>query len=108
MRNRSDRNLESKDSRSLLILLLLILLLSSQTRTTAQQVGSNSKKQTGSITGRITVQGKPTPGIELALLPESDLNVENAISKTTTDDKGAYRFSNLPSSHYRLKVLSPD
>ncbi|HSB09128.1 MAG TPA: carboxypeptidase regulatory-like domain-containing protein [Blastocatellia bacterium] len=62
---------------------------------------------TSSITGRITIQGKPAPDIEISLLPQPYRSGWKTIATTRTDDDGRYRFAELPSNHYWLKVHAP-
>jgi 5-hydroxyisourate hydrolase-like protein (transthyretin family) len=63
-------------------------------------------KGDGSISGRVTVHGKPAPGLELALLPDENRFSEEPLAKVTTDENGRYHLANLPADHYWLKVKS--
>ena len=59
------------------------------------------------ITGEITLDGKPTAGLEVALLPQHYFNRENAIAIGKTDSTGRYLFDCLPMGRYWLKVGAP-
>ena len=65
------------------------------------------------ITGEITLEGKPTAGLEVALSPHQYFNPqhyfnrENAIAIGKTDSTGRYLFDCLPMGRYWLKVGAP-
>ncbi|MEW6128929.1 MAG: carboxypeptidase-like regulatory domain-containing protein [Acidobacteriota bacterium] len=61
----------------------------------------------GSISGRVTIKGKPTAGIEIAL-SVYDVFPINEMTKTVTDEKGDYQFNNLESKTYWVKILAPE
>ena len=74
-------------------------------RTFAQEEKAN--KLSGSVSGRVTIQGKPAPGLELVLSPEKDYyESEKPRATITTDQDGRYQFEDVPANHYWLKVKS--
>src|SRR5262245_1068819 len=48
------------------------------------------QKRPGSISGRVTIQGRPAQGLELELRPAADLRMGDAIAGATTDEQGRY------------------
>jgi hypothetical protein len=66
--------------------------------------------QSGSIEGRLTMQGKPAPDVEIVLFKfEQDfITEENEVARMKTDKNGNYIFPNLPANHYWLKVIAPE
>ena len=74
-------------------------------RTFAQEEKAN--KRPGSVSGRVTIQGKPAPGLELVLSPEEDYyETEKPRATITTDQDGRYQFENVSANHYWLRVKS--
>jgi protocatechuate 3,4-dioxygenase beta subunit len=65
------------------------------------------KDNSASITGQITLDGKPTAGLEVALLPQHHFSRDNAVAIGETDNTGRYFFDCLPMGRYWLKVGSP-
>ena len=73
------------------------------------------EKETGVITGRVTLDGKPAKDITViatlsvtdpSKIAESFLN-KAASLKATTDSDGNYRFEDLPPGKYRLAPYAP-
>lgn len=73
------------------------------------------EKETGAVTGRVTLDGKPAKDITVianlsvtdpARIAESFLN-KAASLKATTDSDGNYRFEDLPPGKYRLAPYAP-
>ncbi|HXU39503.1 MAG TPA: carboxypeptidase regulatory-like domain-containing protein [Blastocatellia bacterium] len=73
------------------------------------------EKETGAITGRVTLDGKPAKDITViatlsvtdpSKIAESFLN-KAASLKATTDSDGNYRFEDLPPGKYRLAPYAP-
>jgi hypothetical protein len=72
------------------------------------QEPTGNQKRLGSISGRITIQGKPAAAIELALRPIKDDFLEPIIGKCKTDADGRYKFPDLKSSYYWLQINSEE
>jgi hypothetical protein len=74
-----------------------------------KQGQQNNEKQSGSISGRITIQGKPAAGVELELRPIIDDDISDPITgRFKTDNDGRYQFADLKSSYYWLKVITDE
>jgi protocatechuate 3,4-dioxygenase beta subunit len=71
-----------------------------------------AKSLPGQIAGRITIQGKPAPGISLRLVRQAESPAEDAdtepIATTETDAQGRYRFSDIPTGRYWLAPVAPE
>ncbi|MDX2031669.1 MAG: carboxypeptidase regulatory-like domain-containing protein [Blastocatellia bacterium] len=73
---------------------------------------SPAQRATGSIAGRVTLEGQPAAGVEVVLKPTGDANVDIANERTpprtaTTDAEGRYRMANLAAGLYRINVHAP-
>jgi hypothetical protein len=72
------------------------------------QEPTSNPKNSGSISGRITIQGKPAAGIELALRTIHDDTPGSVIGNFKTDKEGRYQFSGLKSRYYWLEIGSEE
>jgi hypothetical protein len=71
----------------------------------APLLGAQSPAQpTGSITGRVVVEGKPVSGVAVVLRPTGG---GGAAAKTSTDAEGRFRFSNVAPARYTLTPQAP-
>ena len=67
-----------------------------------------TKEATGVVTGKVTIKGKPAPGIVISLrLNERNMNARTTTYKATTDIEGEYRIANVPAGSYILVPLAP-
>ncbi|HLG14833.1 MAG TPA: carboxypeptidase-like regulatory domain-containing protein [Blastocatellia bacterium] len=66
-----------------------------------------AREATGAITGRVTIGGKPVAGLTVALLGPETNPPPSPLSKTSTDDEGAYRLTRLPAGQYRVVPFGP-
>lgn len=96
---------------ALITLLLITLLLSLRPLSVLAQ----DQKKTGTITGRVTVDGKPARDITITGVPsvtdpskiaESFLN-RPASLKATTDSDGRYTFEEVSAGKYKLTPFAP-
>ena len=71
------------------------------------QTSDQQSKATGSISGRVTVGGKPAFGITVAALG-GDSYPRRSTSKTTTDSDGRYRLFGLAPATYQVTTLAPN
>jgi hypothetical protein len=86
------------------IVLLVFIGATAIEAMTAQEAKRSKAK--GSISGRVTIQGKPAANLPVGLFKDDYLLQDAPITKTETDAEGRFRFSDLQSNHYWLKVLS--
>jgi protocatechuate 3,4-dioxygenase beta subunit len=69
----------------------------------------NNEKQSGTISGRITIEGKPAANMELELRSIVRGDVSDSITgRVKTDQDGRYKFTGLKSSYYRLQVITEE
>jgi protocatechuate 3,4-dioxygenase beta subunit len=69
----------------------------------------SSEKAYGSISGRITIEGKPAAGFELELRSIVRGDVSDSVTgRLKTDKDGQYKFAGLKSSYYRLQVFTEE
>ncbi len=71
-----------------------------------------AQRATGSISGRVTLEGQPAAGVEVVLKPTGDANLDIANARTpprmaTTDAEGRYRLGSLAAGVYRINVHAP-
>src|SRR5258708_16744488 len=71
------------------------------------QTSDSQAKATGSISGRVTVGGKPAFGITVAAFG-GDFYPRRSTSKTTTDSDGRYRLFGLAPATYQVTALAPN
>ena len=72
-------------------------------------VVGHASQNTGSIGGRVTVQGKPLAGIVLGLQSQASatpLSLSNA-SRAESDTEGHYQFRGVAPGTYQITVLNP-
>lgn len=63
---------------------------------------------TGSISGRVTIDGKPAPNITVMFLrSESYQKLDRAETKTTTDREGQFQLTRIPAGTYRVAAFAP-
>jgi hypothetical protein len=96
-------------------IIFFIILLVTTMSASAQSQPQDAKEPTGSITGRITVGGKAAQGV-IVTLTQSDADQmktmaglfgQKSTAKTTTDEEGRYRFSNIAAGRYSLNPFAP-
>jgi protocatechuate 3,4-dioxygenase beta subunit len=88
-------------------LLLIIILSNAFVNANPESPGQqNNEKKSGSISGRITILGKPAANFELTLQPIHDDIPDPIIAKFKTDKDGRYQIDNIKSSYYWLQVIT--
>jgi protocatechuate 3,4-dioxygenase beta subunit len=73
--------------------------------TQAQQPAPD--KNTGSISGRVTVDGKPKAGLVVELLTTETFGPRRLIAKATTNKRGEYVFTRVASGAYDVSPSAP-
>jgi protocatechuate 3,4-dioxygenase beta subunit len=78
----------------------------------AMVVWSQSKEvsnRSGTISGRVTYDGKPMAGVTVALFEGlSPISDQKAMAKTVTDSEGRFELVNVAAGTYRAKPVTPD
>ena len=64
-------------------------------------------KATGSISGRVTVDGKPAVRIPIAAVPGQSVNRRDAPARGVSDVEGKYQISGLSPGEYQVWTLTP-
>ncbi len=92
------------------LLILGLLLVGAHFRLGAgAQTKPISKAATGTISGRVTLQGKGKAGIIVSLgTPQLGAPRTTPIVKATTDADGNYRITDVPAGFYHVAPLAPE
>lgn len=85
-----------------LIPLLFCLLITAQ----AQSPPNQTPTTTGSITGRVTINGQPAPGILMVAQPSPN-SQRDSIAEAVTDDEGRYQLTGLAAGRYVVLARAP-
>lgn len=93
---------------SFFLAVLCLLLIVSANASAGKPGIQNNEKQPGTISGRITIQGKPAAGIELALQPTEGTQASTIIARCKTDEEGQYKFTDLTANSYWLQVQTDE
>jgi hypothetical protein len=65
------------------------------------------KAPTGTVSGRVTIKGKGTSGVVIALR-QNEFTYQPAPSpKATTDQEGNYRITDIPAGNYQISPIAP-
>jgi hypothetical protein len=92
--------------RVLVIVALLFNVCTSFGRPIARQ-SKDSKSPTGSISGRVTLNGKPVPRIPVIVTRNAFDADDKPVAKTTTDQDGRFRITNVPAGSFNLSAFAP-
>src|SRR5689334_380873 len=87
--------------------ILFCLLLPCANVLAQTQISSKDKdsKATGSVAGRVTLDGKPKSGSEVIALQEGSSG-SAAAAKAMTDEDGRYRLASMSAGRYKIVVQS--
>lgn len=103
---------ENQDRRRVASHALAVLSLVAAFASTASAAGylafpqaTDSKAPSGSISGRVTKDGKPAAGVTVVLAPPD--NWGRADARTTTDEAGRFQLSQVPAGRYLIRALAP-
>lgn len=91
-----------------LMVLALVVGGAQLTSPVSSQTNSIKKMRTGSISGRVTMQGRGKGGIVVALNKEQPGPVTGPLFKATSDADGNYRITDVPAGFYRVMPIAPD
>ena len=72
------------------------------------QTPDTKAKATGSISGRVTIDGKAAEGIPVAAFGGENFDRRVAAAKTVTDGNGQYHLSGLAPGQYQIAPLTPN
>jgi len=77
--------------------------------TSANSQSAESKaKPTGSISGHITIAGKPAAGIAVAAVEGQSVNRRDALARAVSDVDGNYQIFGLKAGEYQIWTLTPE
>ena len=73
------------------------------------EAGAQTKPTSlSTISGKVTIKGKPAPGIVVALMNSDGASSNQAqLPRGTTDQDGTYRISDVPSGTYTVQTAKP-
>ena len=84
---------------------IVAILLVVSSRGTAQT--DPKAKPAGSISGRITIDGKPAPGIPVGAVAGQSINTRDAPARAYSDVEGNYQIIGLKAGEYQVWTLTP-
>ena len=90
-----------------LVSLLLTLFCLSVFTSGQPQTRGNAQTENATVTGKVSLKGKPAPGVVVFLRRDTIGNPYDNMPRGTTDQTGAYRITDLPPGSYQVNVLSP-
>src|SRR4029434_6383487 len=67
----------------------------------------SKKEPAGSITGRVTVAGKPASRVTLMLTPGDRGLLQTPATRVTTDEDGRFKLNALPAGSYTVLPHTP-
>jgi protocatechuate 3,4-dioxygenase beta subunit len=79
-----------------------ILLLLSVSIASAQD-----RSPTGSIAGRVIIDGRAAAGVSVALMPSEFSSQMQPVAKTTTDEEGRFLLTGIRGGRYLLQTFAP-
>jgi hypothetical protein len=71
----------------------------------ARPQSKTSKKN--SVAGKVTIKGKPAPGITVGLQTNDGSSSNRPVYKATTDQEGRYRINEVPTGGYQVFPIAP-
>jgi hypothetical protein len=95
-----------KLSRFLVFFALLLSVSNSPAYPLARQ-SNDSKSSSASISGRVTLNGKPVPRVPVILTQNSFDGEGKPVARTTTDQDGRFRIANVPAGSFNLSAFAP-
>src|SRR5437867_4992803 len=91
----------------LLPFVALLLSVSNSPADPLARQSNDSKLPFGSISGRVTLNGKPVPRVPVILTQNAFEGDVKPVAKTTTDQDGRFRITNVPAGSFNLSAFAP-
>ena len=88
------------------ILFCFVILCTPLTDLKSQTI-ADKKTPTASISGTVTIKGKGTAGIAIAVRNANGANSRSVINQGKTDQEGHYRIPNIPAGSYEVSPNAP-
>jgi hypothetical protein len=85
----------------------ILLGIVSTFSTARSQAQADKKERTGSVSGRVTLNGKAAPGVVVSVREERSRTPSESTYRNTTDADGTYRINGVPAGNYRVTPLAP-
>src|SRR6185503_6443172 len=92
---------------SLICVYLAFVCLTGSVLSRTQNQQPVADRNAGSISGRVTVDGKPKAGLVVELLTTITNGPRRSIAKVTTNKTGKYVLTNIPSGTYDVSPSAP-
>ncbi|HKQ09018.1 MAG TPA: carboxypeptidase-like regulatory domain-containing protein [Blastocatellia bacterium] len=92
------------------VLLLMALTLSAPVSAPSQSVSPQSKEvnAAGTISGRVTIAGKPAANIPVAVMPDPQRMPRGRIvGSSTTDADGHFQITHVPAGRFYVRAVAP-
>src|SRR6266545_6856878 len=70
------------------------------------QTGSSTKNADATISGKVTIKGKPAAGVVVGLRLSEPRQFDSTF-KAASDQEGKYRIANVPSGNYSVAPVAP-
>ena len=87
------------------ILISLLILCGSVIRN--QETSKGTEKPDGLISGRVTFNGQPMPGVTVVLQSTASNAPTQVLPQAVADEEGRFRLTGILAGHYYLSALSP-
>lgn len=91
----------------LLVVVALTLGVSDSAGYPIARQSKDSNSPSGSISGRVTLNGRPVPRISVILTQNALDADDKPVAKVTTDQNGRFRIANVPAGSFNLSAFAP-
>jgi hypothetical protein len=85
----------------------MLSIVAMATARPASQQAKELKEPTATVAGRVTIGGKPAPGVMVMLLPYANYANNQAVARGNTDEDGRFRLSRVPAGRYAVRSFAP-